>query len=108
MTWVIISLLVPRLGTNMFNYNPNDLIKSTITRNDKSCKSFYLTSKSVQKTLSHLREYFGSHKLIKHHLEEIHMTNNNKHAVQTMLIELRKHTSTFGDVTKKTFPFLRS
>ena len=105
MTWTMLSSLVPRLGSNTLACEPNDFIKTIKSKNNSSYKSFCTKSKSVEQTLIHLREYFGPHKLLMRHLEELHNTTNYKHSVRTILIDLRKHISAIGDVKDNIFHY---
>ena len=105
MTWAMLSSLVPRLGSNTLAHDPNDLIKTVESKNNSSYESFCIKSKSVEHTLFHLGEDFGPHKLLMRHLEELHNATNYKNSVHTISIDLRKHSSAFGNAKDNVFHY---
>ena len=101
MTWATLSSLGPRLGSNALACDPNDLIKTIKSKHNGSYESFCTKSKSAEHTFIHLREDLGPHKLLMRHLEELCDAKNYKHYIQIILIDLRKHVSSFGDTKNK-------
>ena len=71
MSWATMSSLLTRLGSNILDCNPNDIIKTIMSKHHGSHKKFCSESKTVDKVLLCRCEDFGSHMLIKHHLEEL-------------------------------------
>ena len=63
MSWVILSSLVPRLGTNNLNHDSASLIITLVVNNDGSCKKFYTQEKKTKYVLLFLKKDFRPHKL---------------------------------------------
>ena len=102
-SWVIVSGLVLRLGTNNMNYDPATSIKTLVAKNGGSYKKFCTQAKTMQHALACLKEDFGPHKLVKQFLEELAKAKNYCLAIMQAVCKLRSHLRRHGDTQNKDF-----